>query len=174
MSIYQLGEWKPRLGESTFIAESADIIGQVTLGDHANVWFGVVARGDVNSITIGAHTNIQDQSMLHVSKDFALTIGKNVTLGHKVTAHGCTIGDHCLIGMGAIILDGAEIGANSLVAAGSLIPPGKVYPPRSFIMGTPARATRTLSDKEIEEYGNHYRVYLEEKDLYLKELKKLK
>ena len=124
MSIYQLGEWSPTIGDSTFIADSADLIGRAKIGNHASLWFGVVARADVNTIEIGDHTNIQDQSMLHVSGEHPLKIGSQVTLGHKVTAHGCTIGDHCLIGMGAIILDGAETGENSLVAAGSLIPPG--------------------------------------------------
>ncbi len=172
MSIYQLGKWVPNIGESTFIADSADVIGRITIADHASLWFGVVARADVDTITIGENTNIQDQSMLHVSGGFPLSIGKNVTLGHRVTAHGCTIGDHCLIGMGAIILDGAVIGEHSLVAAGSLVPPGRVYPPRSFLMGSPAKVVRELTASEIEQYGSHYKAYLKEKDEYLKDLKK--
>jgi gamma-carbonic anhydrase len=173
MPLYQLGEWKPEVGESIFIADSADIVGRVKIGNHANIWFGVVARGDVDTISIGENTNIQDQSLLHVSSGFPLSIGKNVTLGHKVTAHGCTIGDHCLIGMGSIILDGVEIGENSLVAAGSLIPPGKKFPPRSFIMGSPAKFIRELTREEVEKYGNHYKAYLHEKDEYLRNLKTL-
>ena len=173
MPVYQLGEWKPKLGKSTFIADSADIVGKVFIGDSANLWFGVVARGDVDTITIGENTNIQDQCLLHVSSGYPLEIGKNVTLGHKVTAHGCTIGDSCLIGMGSIILDGAVIGENSLVAAGSLIPPGKTYPPRSFIMGSPAKVTRQLTDDEVEKYGSHYKAYIKEKDEYLENLKKI-
>ncbi len=173
MSLYQLGEWTPVLGESTFIAESADVIGRVTLGDHVNLWFGVVARGDVDTITIGENTNVQDQCLLHVSKGFPLSIGKNVTLGHKVTAHGCKIGDNCLIGMSSTILDGAVVGENSLVAAGSLIPPGKIYPPRSYLMGSPAKVIRELTPKEIEKYGNHYQAYIKEKDEYLNGLKKI-
>lgn len=173
MAIYQLGEDAPSIGEFTFIADSADIIGKVTLRDHANIWFGVVARGDVDSISIGTNSNIQDQSMLHVSTGHPLEIGACVTLGHRVTAHGCTIGDHCLIGMGSIIMDGAIIGEHSLVAAGSLIPPGKVYPPRSFIMGAPAKVIRDLTDEEVQQYGNHYKNYLKEKDLYLTDLKKI-
>ncbi len=173
MSIYKLGEWEPHFGSSTFVANSADVIGRVTVANHVNLWFGVVVRGDVDTITIGENTNIQDQSMLHVSSGYPLVIGKNVTLGHKVTAHGCTIGDYCLIGMGSIILDGAIIGEHSLVAAGSLIPPGKQYPPRSFIMGSPAKVIRELTDEEVEKYGNHYKVYLEEKNQYLEELQKI-
>ncbi len=173
MPIYKLGEWEPQVGSSTFVAESADVIGRVTIANNANLWFGVVARGDVDTISIGENTNIQDQSMLHVSSGYPLEIGKNVTVGHRVTAHGCTIGDRCLIGMGAIILDGAVIGENSLVAAGSLIPPGKVFPPRSFIIGSPAKAIRELTDEEAQKYGEHYLVYLEEKNQYLEELEKI-
>lgn len=173
MSLYQLGEWSPQIGNSTFIADSADVIGRVTLFENANIWFGCVVRGDVDTITIGENTNIQDLSMLHVSKGFPLSIGKNVTIGHKVTAHGCSIGDNCLIGMGATLLDGAVVGENSLVAAGTLIPPGKVFPPRSYIMGVPGRLIRELTDEEVEKYGNHYKAYIREKDEYLKDLKKL-
>lgn len=173
MSIYQLGEWSPKLGISTFVAKSADVIGRVTIADHANLWFGVVARADVDTISIGENTNIQDQSMLHVSSGYPLKIGSNVTLGHRVTAHGCTIGDGCLIGMGAIIMDGAVIGDNCLVAAGSLIPPGKVYPSGSFIIGSPAKVLRELTEEETQRYANHYKVYLEQKNIYLNSLREI-
>jgi carbonic anhydrase/acetyltransferase-like protein (isoleucine patch superfamily) len=105
--------------------------------------------------------------MLHVVEDLPLIVGKNVSVGHNVTLHACTIGDSCLIGMGAIVLDGAEIGENSVVAAGSVVPPGKKFPPGSMIMGSPAKVKRELSENELESYGNHYRSYILNKNLFL-------
>jgi carbonic anhydrase/acetyltransferase-like protein (isoleucine patch superfamily) len=118
-----------------------------------------VVRGDVNFIYIGKNTNIQDLSMLHVTKDFVLTIGSQVSVGHSVTLHGCTIEDHCLIGMGAVVMDGAFVGHHSVVAGGSVVPPGKKYPPYSMIVGSPAVAKRQLTEEEIALYGAHYKAY---------------
>lgn len=169
MPLYSFKGIKPQLGTGVFIAPSADIIGKVILAENVNIWYQCVARGDVNFIRVGKNTNVQDLTMLHVTKDFALTIGENVSIGHSVTLHGCTIEDSCLIGMGATITDGAHIGANSVVAAGSLVPPGKRYPPYSMIMGNPAVVKRELSLEERAQYGNHYKAYVTYKDEYLDE-----
>lgn len=167
MSLYQFDGHHPEIGEGCFIAPSAQVIGKVKLAANANLWFNVVARGDINSITVGENTNIQDLSMLHVVEDIPLIIGKNVSVGHHVILHACTIGDSCLIGMGAIVLDGAVIGENSVVAAGSVVPPGKEYPPGSMIMGSPATVKRPLKPEELATYGQHYNSYIQNKDLFL-------
>jgi carbonic anhydrase/acetyltransferase-like protein (isoleucine patch superfamily) len=169
MPQYSFQGSRPIVGQHCYIALSADIIGKVTLGSDASVWFGTVIRGDVAPIGIGAQTNIQDLSMLHVTDDLPLTVGKCVTVGHRVTLHSCSIGDNCLIGMGATILDRVVVGPNCLVAAGSLLPPGKEYPANSFIIGSPAVVKRQLTAKELEEYGNHYRLYLQTKNDYLED-----
>lgn len=173
MALYSLGDIKPQVGESVYISESADVIGNVVLGDNANVWFGCVLRGDINKIQIGESTNIQDLSVLHVVKDIPCIVGKQVTVGHKATLHACEIGDNCLIGMDSTILDGARIGANSVVAAGSVVPPGKVFPSGVLIMGSPAKVVRELTEDELKSYGQHYLTYIEAKDRFLKDCKKI-
>lgn len=173
MPIYSYKDTCPKLGKGVYIAPSSDLIGDLRCGDNVSLWFQTVARGDVNFIEIGENTNIQDLSLLHVTNDLPLIIGKNVTVGHKVTLHACTIGDNCLIGMDAVILDGALIGENSLVAAGSVVPPGKKFPAGSFIIGSPAIVKRQLSDEEKNQYGNHYLSYIEEKNIYLNKVKKI-
>lgn len=148
---------QPSIASDVFIAPSADIIGDVTIGEQSSVWFGCVIRGDVNSIKIGKRTSIQDLSMIHVthfkkedrSDGFATTIGNDVTIAHRVMLHGCTIEDACLIGMSATILDGAVIGKESIVGANSLVTKNKIFPPRSLIMGNPAKVVRELSDEEV-------------------------
>ena len=167
MPLYSYKGIKPQIGPGVYIAPSADVIGKVTLEENANIWHQCVVRGDVNLIKIGKNTNVQDLTMLHVTKDFALTIGAQVSIGHSVTLHGCTIGDNCLIGMGAVIMDGASVGGNCVVAAGSLIPPQKVYPAGSMIMGNPAVVKRQLTPEEIVLFGNHYKAYVGYKDEYL-------
>lgn len=157
----------PKIPESVFIADSADVLGDVTLGEHVSIWFGAVVRGDVHFIKVGDYTNVQDGCILHVTNNFApLTIGARVTIGHKALLHGCTIGDDCLIGMGAIILDHVEVGAGSIVAAGALLPPGKKYPPGSLILGSPAKATRTITEEErklmIDKGWRNYHGYVAE------------
>tara|TARA_Y100000590_G_scaffold453855_1_gene599651 strand:+ start:5577 stop:6101 length:525 start_codon:yes stop_codon:yes gene_type:complete len=147
--IYSHHGKSPQIGEKTFIAPSADVIGETTIGTESSIWFQVVIRGDVNSITIGNRTNIQDLSMLHVTrKKFPLSIGDEVTVGHRVMLHGCTIGNRVLIGMGAIIMDGAVIGDDSIVAAGALVTQGKEFPPGSLILGSPAKVARALTGEE--------------------------
>lgn len=167
MSLYRYRGVAPNIADGVFIAPSADIIGRVTISSHASVWHQVVVRGDVNDITIGANTNIQDLSMLHVVEDIPLVIGAGVSVGHNAILHACTIEDHCLIGMGAIVLDGAVIKKNSVVAAGSVVPPGKTYPEGSMIMGSPAKAVRALTEEEKSQYGNHFESYIHTKNEYL-------
>lgn len=167
MPIYSFKNINPELAEGVFIAPSADIIGKVCIGENSSIWHQSVARGDVNWIKVGKNTNVQDLTMLHVTKDFPLTIGSQVSIGHSVTLHGCTIGDHCLIGMGAIILDGAVIGDYCVVAAGSLVPQGKTFPAGSMIMGNPAVVKRSLTDEEKAAFGSHYKNYVAYKDEYL-------
>ena len=147
----------PSIAQNVFIAQSADIIGEVSIGSGSSIWFGCVVRGDVNSISIGENTNIQDLSMIHVthytrenrSDGFPTIIGDNVTVGHRVMLHGCVVEDACLIGMSATILDGAVIGKESIVGAGSLVTKNKKFPPRSLIMGNPAKFVRELNDDEV-------------------------
>ena len=173
MSLYSYKNCSPSIGSACFIAPSADVIGNVTVGDSASLWYEVVARGDINKIVIGENTNIQDQCMLHVIEELPLIIGKNVSVGHRAILHACTIGDSCLIGMGAIVLDGAVISENSVVAAGSVVPPGKKYPAGMMIMGAPAKAVRPLSEQELAGYGNHYKSYVHEKEQFLEHVVKL-
>ena len=143
------GKW-PKIHETAFIAPSADVIGDVTIGSESSVWFQCVVRGDVHSIRIGKQTNIQDHSMLHVTrKKSPLQIGDEVTVGHRVTLHGCTIGNRILIGMGAIILDDAEIGDECLIGAGTLITKGVKIPSRSLVIGSPGKVIRSLTAEEL-------------------------
>lgn len=150
----------PKIAESALILSGAKIIGDVTIGKDASVWFNTVIRGDVNFVKIGNRTNIQDNTCIHVTDGGSPTIiGDDVTVGHSATIHACTIKDRALIGMGAIILDDAIIGEDSIVAAGSVITPGKEFPPRSMIMGSPAKVKRELTDKEVarlKDSADHY------------------
>jgi len=155
--------WKgtdPEIGKDVFIASGARVIGDVVLGAESNIWFNVVIRGDVNSIRVGFRTNIQDNAVVHVTRETGPTnIGSDVTIGHSAVIHACTIEDNCLIGMGAVVLDGARIRKNSFVAAGSVVTPGKDFLPGSMIMGSPAKVARPLSEKEIaslQHSADHY------------------
>lgn len=142
----------PSLEESVFVAPGAVVIGNVTVGAEASIWFNTTVRGDVHFITIGARTNIQDNSVLHVTHDTnPLVVGERVTCGHGVTLHGCTVEDECLIGIGAIVLDGAVVQTGAMVAAGALVPPGMVVPSGMLVAGVPARPVRPLRDAEREE-----------------------
>lgn len=150
---------RPAVDNANYLAPSADIVGDVTLDVDVTVWFNATVRGDMASIRIGAGTNIQDNAVVHVNTGMPTTIGKGVTVGHSAIIHACTIGDDCLIGMGAIILDEAVIGSECLVAAGALVTPRKKFPPRSLIVGSPAKAVRTLTDEEVQNIrtnGKHY------------------
>ncbi len=162
MPVYEIHGVRPTLGARVYIAPNATVIGDVHLGDDASLWFGAVVRGDYYPIRIGARTNIQDNSVVHITNgESATTIGDDVTVGHMVMLHGCTIGNRCLIGMGSVILDDAVIGDDSFVAAGSLVTPGKVFPPRSFIVGRPAKAVRQVQEKDLEWITHAAKVYAE-------------
>jgi len=142
---------RPKLAADVLIASGACLIGDVEIGVSSSIWFNTTLRGDVHYIRIGARTNIQDNTVVHVTEAKAPTvIGSDVTIGHSAVIHGCTIEDLCLIGMGAVVLDGARIRERSFVAAGALVPPGKEFPPGSLIKGMPARVERPLTEKEIE------------------------
>ena len=130
-------------------AENATVLGDVSLGRDANIWFGAVVRGDMAPISVGDRSNIQDNAVAHVDDDHPLRIGENVTVGHGAILHGCTVEDGCLIGMGAILLNGCVIGRGSLVAAGALVTQGKLIPPGSLVMGAPAKVVRALTEEEL-------------------------
>ncbi|MBK9021930.1 MAG: gamma carbonic anhydrase family protein [Sulfuritalea sp.] len=149
MAIYTLGDRQPVLGHEAWVAPNATIIGDVRLGDQASVWWNAVVRGDNDTITIGAGSNIQDGSVLHADDGVPLTIGANVTVGHLVMLHGCTIGEQSLIGIKSVILNRAVIGRHCIIGANSLIPEGKVIPERSLVMGSPGKVVRQLTDEEV-------------------------
>jgi carbonic anhydrase/acetyltransferase-like protein (isoleucine patch superfamily) len=149
MAIYELKGVRPRLGRDVFVAETASVIGDVTLGDDVGIWFGATLRGDYFPITIGARSNLQDGAIVHITAGVAATrVGEGVTVGHGAILHGCTVGDRCLIGMGSTVLDGATVGDDSFVAAGSLVTPGTIVPPGSFVLGRPARVIRPATESE--------------------------
>jgi carbonic anhydrase/acetyltransferase-like protein (isoleucine patch superfamily) len=160
----------PRLGERVYVDVSAQVIGDVELGDHASVWMNAVVRGDVHSIRIGAYANIQDNCVIHVFDDQHPTIVEDhVTVGHSVTLHGCRVDSWCLIGMGATILNGAHIGQECIVAAQSLVPEGMVVAPRSLVMGVPAKVRRKVTEEEREGLRRYAEHYYEYKETYLAE-----
>jgi len=139
---------KPALGKNVYIARGAVVLGDVTLGDSASVWYNAVLRGDINRIVIGHHTNIQDNAVLHLADEFPCLLGNYVTVGHSAIVHACTVGNECLIGMGAVILDGVEIGDQCLIGAKALVTQGMKIPAGSLVLGTPAKIVRALSEKE--------------------------
>src|SRR5215208_6531545 len=160
----------PRLHESAFVVEDVVVVGDVELGAESSLWFGAVVRGDVNSVRIGARTNVQDHSVIHVtSRTHPTTVGDDVTLGHRVTLHGCTVKDRCLVGIGAIVMDGAVVGADAIVGAGSLVPPGMVVPPRTLAVGAPAKVKRDLRPDELEHLLRSARNYVGTARQYLAE-----
>jgi carbonic anhydrase/acetyltransferase-like protein (isoleucine patch superfamily) len=159
----------PRIAASAFIAGSADIIGDVEIGENSSIWFTSVLRGDVEPIRVGANSNVQDGSIVHAMSGSPTTIGKWVTIGHRAILHGCTVEDHCLIGMGAVLLNNVRVGEGLIIAAGALVAEDTVVPPRSLYMGFPARFKRQLTEAErpvIDAYATRYVGY---KDVYLAE-----
>jgi len=158
----------PKFAKGVFIASGAAVIGQVEMGEDVNVWFNTVVRGDVNTIKIGARTNIQDNTTVHVTSGTGPTwIGSDVTIGHNAVIHACTIEDLCLIGMGSTILDGAVIGRQSFVAAGSVVTPGKKMPSKMMIMGAPAKPVRELTEQELAFLENSARDYVKTSRSYI-------
>ena len=173
MAIYELDGKAPQLGAGAFVADSAQVIGTVELGENASVWFGAVVRGDTDVIRIGRNSNIQDLSVLHADMGVPLTIGENVTVGHQVTLHGCTIGDGSLIGIQAVVLNNARIGRNCIVGAGSVVTEGKEFPDNSLIIGAPAKAVRTLDDETARKLAQNAEHYVENGRRFSKGLKKI-
>jgi carbonic anhydrase/acetyltransferase-like protein (isoleucine patch superfamily) len=141
----------PRVAPSAYVDESAQVIGDVVIGEESSVWMNAVVRGDVNHIRIGSRTNVQDGTIVHVMRDpsHPTTVGDDVTVGHGVTLHGCSVADRCLIGMGAILLNGSSVGEDCIVAAGTLLPEGMAVPARSLVMGSPGNVRRPLTDDEV-------------------------
>ena len=173
MSLYQLDDKVPQIADSAWVADSAQVIGDVRLAEDASIWFHATLRGDNDPITIGEGTNIQDGSVLHTDAGVPLTIGRHVTVGHMVMLHGCTIGDESLIGIGAVILNGARIGRHCLVGAGSLVTEGKEFPDGSMILGSPAKVVRMLTPEQIEGLRASARHYVDNARRYATRLKKL-
>jgi carbonic anhydrase/acetyltransferase-like protein (isoleucine patch superfamily) len=174
MSIRPYLDWQPSIGARAWIDPAATVIGRVSVGEDASIWPGAVVRGDVNWISIGARTSIQDGSVLHVASSrlaggdgIPLVIGEECTVGHGVVLHACTVGRRCLIGMGAIVMDGAVIGDESIVGAGALVTAGTEIPPRTLWTGSPARQRRTLEAKEIAFLAESAAHYLKLKNDYL-------
>lgn len=160
-----------RVAASAYVDPSAQVIGEVSIGERTSVWPCVVIRGDVGLIRIGHETNIQDNSTLHSDEGFPLTVGNRVTVGHHVMLHGCTVEDGCLIGIGAIVLNGAKVGAGSVVAAGALVPEGAVIPPDSLVMGIPAKVKRSVTDEEKKRFDLNIQHYLDKTELYRQEVR---
>jgi carbonic anhydrase/acetyltransferase-like protein (isoleucine patch superfamily) len=165
--ILPFGNHQPALGKGVYIAPSADVIGRVTLGHDASVFFQCVLRADINTITVGAKTNIQDHTTVHLASDLGTVIGAEVSIGHGCIIHACTIGNRILVGMGSIIMDGAEIGDECLVGAGTLIPKGKRFESGTLILGNPAKALRKLTQEERDGIAKLADKYVMVKDAYL-------
>jgi carbonic anhydrase/acetyltransferase-like protein (isoleucine patch superfamily) len=150
MALYQLDQHTPRLAQGAWVADSAQVIGNVELAENANVWFGAILRGDTELLRIGKGSNVQDGSVVHADVGYPVTLGENVTVGHQVMLHGCTVGDGSLIGIQAVVLNGAKIGKHCLVGAGALVTEGKEFPDGSMIIGAPAKVVRQLTPEQIE------------------------
>src|SRR5699024_959518 len=148
--IKEIKDKKPNIHEDIFIAKTADVMGEVTIGKGSSIWYGAVARGDMNYITIGEYTNDQDNATLHVYTESTLEIGDYTTIGNNAVVHGCKVGNNCLIGMGAIILNDAVIGDNCIIGAGAVITEGTNIPVNSLVIGTPGKVRRELSQEEIK------------------------
>ena len=159
----------PKVADDVYIAEGAQIIGDVVIDTQASIWPNAVVRGDMSYIRIGKFTNIQDNATLHVDTEHPLLIGDGVTVGHNAILHGCEIGNNSLIGMGAIVLDGAKVGEQSLIGAGALIPPGKEIPPHSLVVGSPGKVKRTLSEEELAGLKKSAKTYAKKAEIYRSE-----
>ena len=156
---YSLGEDRVQMADDAWIADTAAVIGKVTLEAGANVWFGAVIRGDVEDITVGEHSNVQDGAVMHADSGVPLTLGKGITVGHNAMLHGCRVGDYSLIGINAVVLNGAKIGKHCIIGANSLIPEGKEIPDGSLVMGSPGKVVKTLNDQQkkmLELSAAHY------------------
>jgi carbonic anhydrase/acetyltransferase-like protein (isoleucine patch superfamily) len=173
MAIYELEGKAPTLGKDVWIADSADVMGAVELGDNVSVWFGAVVRGDTAFIKVGHNSNVQDGAVLHADEGLPLLIGENVTVGHQVMLHGCTIGDGSLIGIQAVVLNKAVIGKGCIVAAGSIVTEGKEFPDYSMIMGSPAKVVRQLDEATAQKLMLSAKHYVMNAHRFAKGLKKI-
>lgn len=173
MAIYQLGADAPQIDASARVAESANVIGKVTLGANATIWYGVTLRGDNERISIGANSNVQENTVMHTDMGYPLDIGENVSVGHMAMLHGCTIGDGSLIGIQAVIMNGAKIGKGCLVGAGALVTEGKEFPDYSLIIGSPAKAVRTLAEADIAKLASIADGYVQRGKTYRTDLTKI-
>ncbi len=169
MPVHSFKEFSPVLGNKVFIASSANVIGNVKIGSSSSIWFNAVIRGDLESITIGEESNIQDNTTVHIDEGVPTHIGNKVTVGHNAVLHGCTVEDGALIGMGSVILNNAVIGKDSLVGAGSLITPETIIPPRSLVIGSPGKVVRTFDEDRIPTKDGMYRSYIKLAQAYLEQ-----
>lgn len=173
MALYALGDIKPTLHASVWVAPDAQVVGQIVAHEDANIWFGAVLRGDNEAITIGARSNIQELSVLHTDMGFPLTIGADVTVGHKAMLHGCTIGDNSLVGMGATVMNGVTIGRNCIIGAGALIPEGKTIPDNSLVMGAPGKVVRPVDEATAQFLTASAAHYVENARRFARDLKRI-
>jgi carbonic anhydrase/acetyltransferase-like protein (isoleucine patch superfamily) len=173
MAVFSLDDKIPQVPETAWVAENATVLGDVQLGEHASVWYGAVVRGDNASIRIGAYTNIQENSVLHVDPGTPLDIADGVTVGHLAMLHGCSVGEGSLIGIGAVVLNGARIGRHCIVGAGALVTEGKSFPDGSLIVGSPAQAVRSLSEEQLQTLKAVPGRYAERADFHRTRLKRM-
>jgi len=169
--LMQYRELRPSVSPDAFVADSARVIGDTRLAPGASIWFGAVLRGDINRISVGKHSNVQDNSVLHVGTNEPCVVKDHVLIGHQATVHGCTVEDGCLIGIRAVILNRAVIGKESIIGAGALIPEGVKIPPRSLVIGTPGRVIRKVTQKELEDVRFWVQRYYSLGQTYLKQSK---
>ena len=173
MAIYELDGVAPRLHATAYVADSAEVIGNVELAEGASVWFGAILRGDNDLMSIGKGANVQDGSVLHSDPGYPLTLGADVTIGHMVMLHGCTIGDGTLVGIGAVVLNGAKIGRNCLVGAGALVTEGKEFPDNSMIVGAPAKAIKELTPEQAARMRHAAEHYVQNSARYRQGMKRI-
>jgi carbonic anhydrase/acetyltransferase-like protein (isoleucine patch superfamily) len=173
MAIYQLGEDAPQIDPSAWVADTANLIGKVTLGANATVWYGVTIRGDNERITIGPDSNVQEGTVMHTDMGYPMTLGTGVSIGHMAMLHGCSVGDGALIGIQAVIMNGAKIGKGCLVGAGALVTEGKEFPDNTLILGSPAKAVRTLAEGDVAHLREIADGYVARGKLYRAQLKRI-
>ena len=173
MAIYQLDDLSPDVHTTAWVAESAQVMGRVTMAENSSVWYGAVLRGDNDSISVGRNSNVQDGSVLHTDHGSPLVIGDNVTVGHLVMLHGCSIGDGSLVGIGSVIMNGARIGRNCIVGAGALVTEGKQFPDGVLIVGTPAKVQRELTAEQIDRLQASASHYVTQQQRHARTLKRI-
>ncbi|MBX3623255.1 MAG: gamma carbonic anhydrase family protein [Rhizobacter sp.] len=173
MALYQLGDESPDIADTAWVADSAQVMGAVTLADNASVWFGAILRGDTERISIGVNSNIQDGTVIHADHGYPVNIADHVTVGHQVMLHGCTIGEGSLIGIKAVVLNGARIGKHCLVGAGALVTEGKEFPDGAMILGSPAKVVKMLTPEQIEGLKRSALHYVQNAERFKSGLKKI-